>query len=153
MSKELWISGELFERADRGDVESVKELCGLASRELMQGGSIPNLHLVEFVASCLEQIADGISPQQAFFSKPANRPKANNVLRDWEVKRIVQDLMQDGKSWTSACRLAAHEGGGEIGLSAKTIEGICKGLEADTHLPFPDDIFPLGKRVISRSKK
>ncbi len=152
MLNELSVSGELFEKAEKGDTESVELLCGIAA-ECLKKGSIPNIQLVEFVTSRLEQIAAGASPQKAFFPKLANRPKANNAYRDWEVQRSVQDLMQKGKSWTSACRLAAHEGGGDVGLSVKTIEKICKGLKADTDLPLPDDIFPLGRSVIGGSKK
>ena len=153
MPKELWVTSVLYEKAERGDADSVKELCGIAARELRCSGSIPRAELAEFVASRLEQIAAGVMPQKAFFPKLAHRPKANNGLRDWEVKNEVQTLMKGGKSWTNACRLAAHESGGEVGLSVKSIEKICKDLKADTDLPLTDDIFPLGRAVIDGPEK
>lgn len=94
---EVWIDGELLERARDGDKESVRELCDLAGkhlRELAYRCQIGNNDLIQYVSELLSAIVDGQTPDEAFKWKrsKAGRPPKYGDLLEWTLACHVADL-------------------------------------------------------------
>lgn len=147
------IAGEVFDKAELGDDISVMDLCESAAFALEKTGAIENARLREFVIEKLRLVSEGNPPMAVFYPRAPNRPKSYNRLEEWEAKMEVLELMGKGMSLSKACEAAALESGGSVNMSISRIKKICRGLRADTDLPFPDDLFPIESLPDNRKRR
>lgn len=142
-----------------GNHEAVMEICAMAAEQyrglaIKTGMGLDDVG--EYLVAALKDVAAGVRPDIAFQWRNAEgrsgRPKGNNALRDWDVCMEVKDRLLKGQTWLNACQLMAEENGGDYFLSSKNIQTIAKGIHVDSHLPLPDDIFPLPKHPYKKNQ-
>lgn len=136
-----------------GNPEAVQEICRQAAEQYRDLAITAQMSLDDigmYLTTALDAVARGVRPDIAFqWSHPQGkkgRPKANNALRDWEIRKEVQAHIRDGQTWLAACESISQENGGDYFLSAKNIQTIAKGIVAESALPLPDDLYPLTKQ-------
>lgn len=141
-----YIDGSLLAKAEAGDWDSITELCEYLAG-CFKEKTAADPWALKLLCEILEKIASGQSPDEGFGWKQARkgRRKENTAFRDWDIRMTVRDRMRCGASLRAACLEVSCDSQGEFILSSKLIENICLGLAAETELPFPADIFPLGK--------
>lgn len=153
---ENYVDGGLLSKAGSKDRRAISELCRMAAAELkdmvarcVTGHDDINPWLI----AALEKIAAGASPDKAFgWGQSRKGPSGGgNKLRDRIIRSTVQERMsQTNEDVTVACHSVSREEGGDIALSGSSISKICKGLNKDDELPFPDDCFPIAKDELLR---
>lgn len=152
--------------------ETVAELISELSAHFVDGCDADT----EFVATALRRIGGGMEPNDAFGwvrRGEAFRPKEDNSLRNYNIKKSVQDKLCEQLEQSSApkkgrgrkpsplrtaVRAVIADGwrstyipmNGEIkdsvnkyDISERQMMNICKGLTKDAELPFPENLFPI----------
>lgn len=161
---ENYVDGGLLRKADEGDRSAITTMCELAVEHLQRLAAAAvcgSDDVTPWVIAALEAIGRGQEPNHAFRwnQSKRGRPKVGHEFRDWIVRREVREKLRqlnqdcpDGRHFSAACAAIASELGGEIHLSDKRIEQICKGLTVDTELPPPEDIFPI-EQVLRKARR
>ena len=144
MKQFQFTDGNLLQKFKNGDRVTISAVC-LASAQRIKSGGLVDEEVISLLADALERIGNGEEPNKAFgWDQPRKgRLKETHTLRDWEIKKSVQERMiATGESLRAACAAVCGTSG-KFNLGHKTIESVCNNLTADTPLPMPDDIFPL----------
>ncbi len=142
--KGSFVDGGLVDQASAGNRESLQALCRFLAEGLRAGDKIDPYSLA-FLADALARIGAGESPDSAFGFGQARRGRrpGNHALRDWCLRKSVQDRLRAGESLADACFSESVGGGGEFDLSPEHVARICRGLTAGADLPLPESVFPV----------
>lgn len=109
----------------------------LAGMTSAQGGD----DALDWLRDVLTTLANGVPANDAFgWTGDKHRPGGNLTLRNWIIQTEVHEEMRADAhpSWRVACATIADR----VRLSAKSVELIAKGVNAETVPDMPPDIFP-----------
>lgn len=137
--------GHLLDEFAKGNRNAIIAVCRESAHRLKACGCLTDEAVVDLLQQVLERIGEGQSPDQAFGWKQQRRGHMhqNNVLRDWDVRSTVLELMCEGKTRNQAISQVCSENNGDFLLGFKVIEKICSRLSIADQLQIPQDIFPL----------
>ena len=157
MQNEQFTDSGFLEQVKQGDRKAIQAFCADLAQRLRTDG-IHDQDVTYVLSDILEKIGQGISPDSAFRWKQSSKGRrdTNDSVRDFLIRKSVQERMLSGQTFTAACLAVSSEAEGHKGefhLGAKSIQNICKGITRNTDIQFPDNPFPIGNLMINRSQE
>lgn len=142
---EFLVDGALLESGNPNKVKAFARIAANRLAVLRSRASVGHDDALDHLENALRRIEKGEPPNDAFgWSSSKGRPAANFALRNWEIRRLVQDRMKShDESLTAACGAVSDEAGGEVLLGYDAIREICRGLKRDVEEEMPNDIYPI----------
>lgn len=121
--------------ATTASLSSIKQRCRLTPHTL------PN-----YLFEVLSRIARGSAPNKAMNWETRQRGTSikNTTVRDWLIRKMVQDNLSAGMSREEATGTIAVDVHGEIELGEDRVKQIANGITAGSVIDFPStDVFPM----------
>lgn len=142
--REMFVDNGLFQPGNRAAIKILGGLAAQRINKLRQIAGVEHDDLLDWLERAMSAFAAGKSPDEAFeWTRKRGTVERNLAKRNWEIKMDVQEKMRDGFGFEDACAaVSASESGGPVPRGIDTIKSICRGINAESDLPVPDDIFP-----------